>query len=145
VLWVAHGTDQCIDRWLARHQQGVKGRAHDPQTVVLKRTNRDENVRVMNLRSVSSTPALLLAPASRTFGFLQFILPAVTLAPDELLLLQAPLQRAEPEHVEPGVLPWKQRAKKVTSVKLLICLLGLLEGFPRLSSLCSSIKAHARP
>lgn len=46
-----------------------------------------------------------------TFGFLQFILPAVTLASDELPLFQASLQRAESVHVEPSVLPWENQTK----------------------------------
>lgn len=44
----------------------------------------------------------------RTFSFLQFIFPAVTLASDQLLLLQASLERAESVHIEPSILPWKQ-------------------------------------
>lgn len=50
-------------------------------------------------------------PLCRTFSFLQFILPAVTLASDELLLLQASLERSESEHIKASILPWKQKNK----------------------------------
>lgn len=43
-----------------------------------------------------------------TFSFLQFVLPAVTLASDELPFLQASLDATESEHVQPSVLSWKQ-------------------------------------
>lgn len=43
-----------------------------------------------------------------TFSFLQFVLPAVTLASDELPFLQASLDAAESEHVQPSVLSWKR-------------------------------------
>lgn len=46
-----------------------------------------------------------------TFRFLQFVFPAVALAPDELPLLQAFLDRAESEHIKPSILSWKQNKK----------------------------------
>lgn len=49
-----------------------------------------------------------------TFSFLQFILPAVALASDQLPLLQASLERAQSEHVEASVLPWKQSESRAS-------------------------------
>lgn len=57
---------------------------------------------------VCATLCIFLHAWCRTFSFLQFILPAVTLASDELPLLQASLECAESEHIEPSVLPWKR-------------------------------------
>lgn len=48
----------------------------------------------------------------RTFGFLQFVLAAVTLASYQLPLLQASLQRSQPEHIEPSVLSCNKKHKK---------------------------------
>lgn len=62
-----------------------------------------------------SKPCFLLSVSltsqSCTFRFLQLVLPAVTFAPDELLFLQAPLDRTELEHVKPSVLSWKQNKR----------------------------------
>lgn len=48
-------------------------------------------------------------PPEITFGFLEFVFSAVTLAPHSLAL-DAPLHGAEPEDKEAGVLPWWDKA-----------------------------------
>lgn len=58
-----------------------------------------------------------------TFSFLQFILPAVTLASDKLFLLQASPERSESEHIEASILSWKQKAKKQTKKLFLLCMI----------------------
>lgn len=58
-----------------------------------------------------ATVCIFLQILCVTFRFLQFVFPAVALAPDELPLLQAFLDRAESEHIKPSILSWKQNKK----------------------------------
>ena len=58
-----------------------------------------------------------------TFSFLQFILPAVTLASDELLLLQASPECSQSEHIEASILSWKQKAGKTKKKLFLLCVI----------------------
>lgn len=68
---------------------------------------------VGDVLAVRATALALFQALCCTFSFLQFVLPAVTLASDELPVLQASLDGAESEDIEPSVFPWKQNKSRL--------------------------------